>query len=99
VVLKPVVGAQHARNAALGIAAVGFLQLVLGDDERGQARIDRHRGAKPRNSAADHQHVDKVMRDALRVKGDQVAGNVKGHITVARRCRSGQWRRGPHKSQ
>ena len=78
VILEPVVGAQHAGDAALGVVAVGLLELVLGDDQRREPRIDRHRRPQPGDAAADDQHVDEVVRHPLGMKGDEVAGDV-GH--------------------
>ena len=78
VVLEAVFGIDHAGDAALGIGAVGLLHRVLGDHEHREPRIDRHRRPQPGEAAADHQHVDEVVRNPLGMKRHEIAGHGEG---------------------
>ena len=83
VVLEPIVGPEHSGDAALGVAAVGLLQAVLSDDERREPRVDGHGRAQAGDAAADDQHVDEVVGDALRVKGNKVSRSLEGHLILS----------------
>ena len=75
VVLEAIFRIDHAGDAALGVRAVGLLHRVLGDHEHREPRIDFHRGPQPGDAAADHQHVDEVVRNPLGMKRHQIAGD------------------------
>ncbi len=63
-VLEAVGRVEHAGDAALGIAAVGFFDALLGDHHDREPRIDRQAARSPAKPAAHDQHVGEEMRDA-----------------------------------
>jgi len=72
VVVKPVVGIKDARDAPLGIVAVAFAHLVLGNDEYAELLGDAQGAAKPRDAPADDQYVGKMMRKLFEVKAHEI---------------------------
>jgi hypothetical protein len=74
-----VLGIDDTRDAALGVRAIGFLHRVLGNHQQRKSRIDFHRGPQSGNPAADDQHIDKVVRNPLGMKWDQITRNFAGH--------------------
>ena len=72
VVVEPVVGIEHARDAPLGIVAVALAQLVLGHDEHAVMLGDAQSAAKSGNPAADDQNIGEMVRKVPQVEGDEV---------------------------
>ena len=78
VVFKAVFRVDNAGDASLGELAVRFLEVVLGDHEDRELRIDGDRRPQPGQPAADDQHVGERMRYPLGMERDEIAGSV-GH--------------------
>src|SRR6478752_6345968 len=72
--LEAVVGIHDAGDAALGVAAVGLLDGVFGDDEGAESLVDLICGSQSGEAAADNQHIREEMRQLAGAEGDEVAG-------------------------
>ena len=79
------VGPDGAGDAALGVAAVGLPQPVLGDQQDRQLRIDGQRRPQPGQSPADDQHVGEEVRHALGMERHEVSRRGGQHGSVAGR--------------
>jgi hypothetical protein len=79
VAVEVVLGIQNARDAALRERAVRLLHRVLSDHQQRQPRVDLHRSPQAGDAAPDDQHIGKVMRDALRMKRNEIAGSLTRH--------------------
>ncbi len=95
VVLEAVLGIDHSGDAALGVGAVGLFHRVLGDHQKREPWIDFHRGPQPGNAAADHQHVDEVVRNPLGMERNEIAWHEQRHdfLSLAWRRRQRRIRR------
>ena len=82
VVFEAIVRGEHPGDATLGIAAIGFLEPILGDHQRRKLRVDRHRRPQAGDPSADDQHVDKVVRNPLGMERHQVARNYGFHAPI-----------------
>ncbi len=71
--LKAIVGIQHAGDPALGVAAVGLAQAVLGHHQDRLIGFHRIGGAQPGQSPSDDQDVGESVERRLRIEGQQVA--------------------------
>ena len=72
VVVKPVVGIEHAGDAPLGVVAVALAHLVLGDGEHAVIARGFPAQTETRDPAADDQHIGEMMRKFFGVKADEV---------------------------
>jgi hypothetical protein len=68
VVFEAVFGVHYARNAALGIVAVGLLDALFGHEDDRETGIDGQCRAKAGDTPPDDQHIGEMMRHPFRVK-------------------------------
>jgi hypothetical protein len=88
---EAVFGIEHARNPALGIAAVRLVDRVLRHHQHAQPRIDRISRPQARQAAANDQHIRKEMRQLAGVERDEIARREQSHrpnISLARARRA-----------
>src|SRR5262249_55421276 len=83
VVLEAVLRRQHAGDPALGVGAVRLADLVFGDDKDFEVARDFERGAQASDAAADDEDVGELMRDALRVEGNEVAVHYENRLWLS----------------
>ena len=84
VVLEAVVRVEHGGDAPLGVGAVRLADVLLGDDQDREFRIDGQRRPQPGQPAADDQHVGEEVRHALGMERNEISGDGARHNGIWR---------------